>query len=187
MMFLASASEVLTNIAQAIQDWINSIPAWNWTSIWDWIKGIVTGSVGGVSLWAILKYAIPFLKDGKTKELLAKVVAQEENIKLLTSIVEESRSESKTIREVFTEYLSLQSETNATSRTLTLEQKQAFLDFAAKLRLIGTTETDIVANKVEETVEDGVVTAEEAIALAEATELGQKVLGTSIDSIIPKE
>ena len=68
-----------------------------------------------------------------------------------------------------TEWIGLQANTNLVSKTLTDEQKQAFVDLAAKMRLIQIGEVQVAAEKIEQIVDDKIVHASEIQDLVEST------------------
>lgn len=183
--FLATASDFFTKIAESLQGWLDNIPDWNWTGIWEWAKGIATTVGWGGVLAILIKFVIPFVKDS-AKPILTELAKQAEVIGTLELTIKALEEKDRTIGAVLTEWISLQATTNLTSKTLTDEQKAAFLDIAEKMKALNVEAFTQAADKIETIVEDGVVTAEETVELLESTKLGQAVLGTSLDSIVPK-
>lgn len=182
-MFL-TVSDFWANIAEAIQDFINNIPNWNWSGVWEWAKGIAT-TVGWGGLFAIIiRYIIPFVKDAN-KPTLTALAQQAEILGALELKIKSLDEANRTVGTVLTEWIGLQSEVNVLSKTLTDEQKQAFVLLADRMKAIPSLLAS--AEKIEQIVADSVVTADEAKDLIASTELGQAVLGTNLNDIIPKE
>jgi len=184
MMFLA-IDETLTNIAIAIQEWFNGIENWDWVTITTQAKNWLVGGGMATLVGLTVKYGLPFLKNSN-KPLLEQFAVQAEIITALQNKIVSMDESQKTVGNVLGEWIGLQADVNATSRTLTAEQKQTFVDVASKMRLVNNTQITAAANEIDKIVEDNVVTAEEMVDLVKQTNVGQKVLGTNINTIIPK-
>lgn len=182
MLVLATASDVLTKIAQSISDFFANIPDWDWASIWLWIKGILVSFLSGTSIWALLRFAVPFFKDSGLKKVLQAFIDFKDSFDKAKLAQDEK---DRTFGAILTDWITLQATTNLTSRTLTEEQKQAFVALADRMVAYNAS-LQPQADKIKEIVEDNVVTADEALALAETTKIGQEILGTSIDSVVSK-
>lgn len=174
-MFL-SAVDIFTKIVDGFNGWLENIPNWNWDSIVEWLKlSVQTLGIGGI-IALLVKVVKPFVED---KTVLNNVID-------LANKLDQYKEENSTIKTILTDWVSLQANTNLTSKTLSAEQKQAFLDIAERMKAVGIPNVTEKAEQIEEIVEDGKVTAEETIALAESTKVGQTILGAKVGDIISK-
>lgn len=171
-------SDFWLNIGEALKQLVENIGGWDWETIVNYLKNISLGSVGVV----FLKFAIPFFKNSN-KPILNELAKQKEIVQTLNAKIQSLEEKDQTIGNVLTEWIGLQANTNLVSKTLTDEQKQAFVDLAAKMRLIQIGEVQVAAEKIEQIVDDKIVHASEIQDLVKSTKIGEQILGTNINSI----
>lgn len=179
-MFLA-ISDFWLNIGDAFNELFKNIEGWNWDNIMQYVQNIGLPTI----LLFGLRYIYPLIKNSKKKEL----EALEKQLDILNQTKMEIlnlRQEDRTIKTLITKWIELQSEINVNSKTLTLEQKQKFIDIANGLREIDSEKTKDIADKIDEMVSDNKITSDEAIELAEENETVKEIFGTNIDNLIPK-
>ena len=180
MMFL-SASEIFTNIVDGLRVAWEFVKNLDWAATWEYIKNI--GLTGAAVI--VVRYAVPFLK-GKTankkyQNILDGVLAVTETVNTLST-------QEKTLKEGISLLLSnieATANVNATSKMLTTEQQQIFLDIAAQIAAF----KPLLAEKIQEAVADKVLTAEEGMEIAKeiSPEVGDALLTPISTLMAPKE
>lgn len=177
-MFL-SASEFFTNIVDGLAQAWAWVMALDWAETWNYIKNI---GLSGAALLAI-RYGVPFLK-GKTAN--KKYQAILDGVLALSETVNAVKDEEKTLKEAVSLLLAnieATAQVNATSKMLTTEQRQIFLDIAQKIAEF----KPLLAKKIQVAAEDGKITADEAMEIAsEVSPEIKETLLTPISELLPK-
>lgn len=166
---------IYESMAEGLANIFELISSWNWVDISTQIKNWVLSASGLTVVALFIKVAIPFFRNSN-KPILKKIA-------VLSDKVESMEKADQNIGNILTEWIGLQSDVNATSRTLTPEQKEAFVQLSYRMKLASNPETIAAGEKIQEIVEDGVVTIDEVKDLVASTKIGEKVLGTNINSI----
>jgi len=184
-MFLASMSEMYENIVNGLGLFFEQIGDWNWTNIWNWVKGLsVSGSmIGGLAV--LIKTVVPMLRNSN-KILLNKLGELGLQTSNLLTKVDELQLENKTLREGMigvVGYLETSANVNLSSVSLTKEQKEQFAIVATTLKQVKIPLVDSFVTKIEQAVEDGVMTKEEALDIADDIAQVEQALGTRISDI----
>lgn len=172
-------NEVLLKITNAIMEFVNSVPNWNWTDITTNLKNFLVG--GGIV--TALKFGIPFFKNSN-KPLLVKLGLLTEKILTLSEEVKTIHDENGTLKTALNyvlDYVEVSANVNLSSRTLTVEQKAAFDNWVTTYRT--NFGQNVAVEKVAEIVSDGVITKEEVVELGSNAPVVEKVLGTPLSQI----
>ena len=183
-MFLSSLSEVWVSIADGIAY------GWNWLStnggsVLQYLSYVATG--GGVTTITVIfiKFVLPFLKNSN-KPVLKQLATSLEQIQVLAEKQEVANQEISILRDenkTLKEYLLLASEANQRNVMLTDEMRDKFGYLAEGLKNTENAVAIQVAEKVEEAIEDNVLTEEEMIELADSLPVVQDVLGMTLQDI----
>ena len=184
-MFLASMSEMYENIINGLGLFFEQVGDWNWTAIWNWIKGLsVSGSMlGGLAI--LIKTIVPMLKNSN-KILLNKIGALGDTLATTLTKIDELHLENKTLREGVlgvVDYLETSANINISSRTLTQEQKEKFAIVATVLKQVKVPLVESFVAKVEQAVADNVITKEEVLDIVDDIPRVEEVLGKKISDI----
>ena len=171
-------SDFWLNIGGAIEQFIEQIGSWNWNNILEYFKNISLGGVSLTILGLFIKLVIPLLKNSNKKTF--------QKLGELYDKIDSLENKEQTISNILKEWIALQSEVNAKSVTLKPEYKMAFSNLAQAMRLVDDENVKEAANKIDEIIEDNKVSAEEMQDLIESTEIGEIVMGTNINDILPK-
>lgn len=183
MIFL-SATDFFENIVDGLwQFWVNIQNA-DWTTITTQLKNWI---VGGGMLALVIK-AIPFLKNsnkpilnglGEISEALVNAIAK----------IQELKSENATLKDglkAVVSYLETTANINLSSKVLSEEQKQMFQTAIIALLSVQNELATHIAVELEKVADDGIITKEEALTIAEHIPVIEKTLGTPIAGLIPK-
>ena len=171
-MFIA-ISDFWNNIAMGLEQFFNNIGNVDWTETSMQFKNWILSGAGIATLGLFLKYGVPYFKANKQLKLIGKLIER----------VVSLEREQQTVGNVLVEYVSLQSEVNVTSKTLTPEQKEKFTDLATTLQAMKNERYKSIGVEIEEMVEDGEISASEAIELTKNIPVIEMALGTNINDI----
>lgn len=171
-MFIA-INDFWVNIAQGLEQILENIGGWNWGEISTQVKNWLLSGSGIAVVGLFLKFGVPYFKSNKQLALISKLIER----------VVSLETEQQTVGNVLTEYISLQSEVNTTSRTLTADQKQKFTNLATALKTMQNERYKNIGAEIEEMVEDNVITAEESVELLKNVPVIEQALGTNINNI----
>ena len=183
MIFLSMA-EAIENIVNGLQSAWQSIGTWDWETIKNWF---VTGG-GALAVGVFIKYGVPFFKNSN-KPILRELGTQAETIVNLVQEIKDLRLENKTIKEGIkstVQYLEVSADVNLSSKVLSANQKEKFTTALNTLKAFDSTFANEAVLKVEKIIEDNVITADEAIELAETNEKVKEVFGTKIADLMKK-
>lgn len=172
IMFIA-ISDFWNNIAIALEQFTQNVGEWDWANISTQVKNWLLSGSGVAAIGLFLKFGVPYFKSNKQLALMGKLIER----------VASSELEQQTVGNILTDYISLQSDVNVTSKTLTPEQKQRFVDLSAQLKLMQSERLQDIGKDIEEMVEDNVITADEAIELAKNLPIVEEALGTKLSDI----
>jgi len=172
-MFIA-ISDFWNNIAGGLDQigvFFNNI---DWVATSTGIKNWILSGAGLGVLGLFLKFGVPYFKDKKQLTILGKLIER----------VAASELEQQTVGNVLTDYISLQSEVNVTSKTLTQEQKEKFTLLATNLKEMQNERMQSIGEEIETMVEDNVITAEEGVELLKNVPIIEEALGTKLSDIV---
>lgn len=183
-MFLSSLAEMWVSIAEGIAygwEWLMT----NGGEIIKYVSYLLTG--GGVTTITIyiIKIFLPILKNSnkpvlnQLSEALEKLKSLAEKQDLANSEIQTLRDENKTLKE----YLLLASEANERNITLSNEMRQKFQYLADGLKNTENEKAIEIAEKVENVIEDNMVSQEEIIEIAEQLPEVDNVLGMTLEDI----
>ncbi|MCK9576877.1 MAG: hypothetical protein WC143_08645 [Eubacteriales bacterium] len=183
-MYFLSIADFIENIVNGLNELWQNIGTWNWEAIKNWV---LSGSALTL-LGVFAKYVIPILKNSN-KPILKTLGEYGEKIVDLSSEIKALRLENKTLKDgtkAVIEYLEVSADVNLSSKVLTAEQKQGFTTALNALKIIDNEFAKETVAKVEEIIEDGVITADEVIELAETNQQVETVFGTKISDLMKK-
>lgn len=184
-MFL-TAYETFSNFVEALRGVWETVIGWDWTTISTQVKNWLVGG-GGVAIVIIAtRYGIPFLKGKLTNKKFGEVLLE---LAITKSQITAMDLQSKTVKEgviALTKYAEAAAEINLTSKLLSQEQKANFQVVLDKLHAADSVLAEVVAIEIEKIVEDGEITQEEIIELAEKAPIVKEILGTNINDIVAR-
>lgn len=183
-MFLASIGETWIAIAEGLEyGW-----AWladNFTNALKYMFYIVTSGSFLTGVIYFIKVGLPILKRinnptlTKLKEMAEDNNITKENTLALVSDIKELKEENATLRE----YVGLASEYNSRNVMLTKEMQEKFGYLSNGLKETKNEIAVNVANKIDESTEDEVLTTEEVVEIANEIPEVEETLGMSVDEI----
>lgn len=171
-MFIA-ISDFWTNIALGLEQLWQNISGLDWVEISTKIKNWTLSGTGFAVVGLFLKFGVPYFKSNKQLALIGKLIERTAS----------AEKEQQTVGNILIDYISLQSETNEMSKTLSKEQKDKFTDLANALKVMKDERMKSIGADIEEMVEDNVITAEEAVELTKNIPVIETALGTKISDI----
>lgn len=183
-MYFLSMAEAIENIVKGLESAWKNIGTWDWETIKNWV--LSGGALTALTLFA--KFGIPFFKNSN-KPILKELGTQAETIVNLVEEVKSLRLENKTIKDGIkstVQYLEVTADVNLSSKVLSAEHKEKFTIALDTLKKFDSVIANEVVSKVENIIEDNVITADEAIDLAETNEKVKEVFGTKIADLIKK-
>ncbi|MFA5195430.1 MAG: hypothetical protein WC401_06510 [Bacteroidales bacterium] len=185
-MFL-SASEFFSNIVDGLLSFWATIQNANWSEIAEQIKNWVLTGAGAGTIIVIISKIVPLLKNANAP-ILKELGKIGEALLIANTEIKKLKEENATLKDgvkATISYLETTAQVNLSSKVLSEEQKTLFKSAIDTLQSTETKLATHVANDIETIIADGIITADEAIALTEHEPIIKKALGTRIEDLMP--